>query len=239
MRWLLAELVVVVLGILVAFQFEEWRTGRIDRAEELAILRGIHADLEESLSDMDVARANWERNQNAVHALAAHLQSTDERSAQTIVHSFLQARTTTTWSTGAPTYFGLTTSNRLGIIQSDKLRALLYGHYEINLPFMKRYQENRYLLVTAMDDAIHTDFVNTVEGFGMDGALAVEASNASGNTLNFAVFQPIEDFPRDPKFVSLLGRFASRTSGQLTNAVRVAEDMRVLQDEIDEYILQR
>lgn len=44
-RWLFAELVVVVLGILIAFRVEEWRTNLSDRQQERAILENTFADL--------------------------------------------------------------------------------------------------------------------------------------------------------------------------------------------------
>ncbi|MEE4298263.1 MAG: hypothetical protein V2J24_02375 [Pseudomonadales bacterium] len=44
-RLLIAELVVVVLGILIAFRVEEWRDYRIDREEARASMEAIVEDL--------------------------------------------------------------------------------------------------------------------------------------------------------------------------------------------------
>ncbi len=52
-RWLLSELFVVVLGILVAFQVDEWRSERELQEQENAQLYALHADFTENVKRLE------------------------------------------------------------------------------------------------------------------------------------------------------------------------------------------
>lgn len=56
LRWLLAELMVVVLGILIAFQVDEWRTERLEGQAEEVALRGILEEFATNLENITAAK---------------------------------------------------------------------------------------------------------------------------------------------------------------------------------------
>ena len=73
-RWDLAgravgELLLIVVGILIAFQLEEWRAARQLAAEEAQVLQSIDADLERTLARIDTVRGFQGRTIEAKRAL--------------------------------------------------------------------------------------------------------------------------------------------------------------------------
>jgi hypothetical protein len=55
----LIELLIVILGILVALQVSNWNQGRLDRARADAYYVRLHAELAADLRSMDAAHAFW------------------------------------------------------------------------------------------------------------------------------------------------------------------------------------
>lgn len=53
LSWLFAELMVIVLGILIAIQVEEWRQYRQDRKHEKDVLASIQRDVDNILSQYE------------------------------------------------------------------------------------------------------------------------------------------------------------------------------------------
>lgn len=52
-RWLFAELSVIVLGVLIAFQVDEWRSERELREQEIAQLYALHDDFTENVKRLE------------------------------------------------------------------------------------------------------------------------------------------------------------------------------------------
>lgn len=65
------ELVLIIVGVLVALWIEEWRQARIDGATEIQYLERLVADLEEDVRDLgnQIKHTEW-RERNALNALA-------------------------------------------------------------------------------------------------------------------------------------------------------------------------
>ena len=71
-RFLAAELVIVVLGILIAFQVENWRESRAEREAEAVALAGLASDLS---ADLDLIARFVERSERRAAAMDGLLRS--------------------------------------------------------------------------------------------------------------------------------------------------------------------
>ena len=87
LRWLLAELTVVVLGILIAFQIEDFWTYLEEREEERISLQGTLIDLKEDAARL---RASTERRSSQVISIESFVQylQTDNKTAQTFAEHY-------------------------------------------------------------------------------------------------------------------------------------------------------
>ena len=82
MRWLFAELVVVVLGILIAFQVDNWNNLRIERSSERTALEQIILDIESDIERNSEALSQWQGQLNGVIRLRSSLSGPEPRSRE-------------------------------------------------------------------------------------------------------------------------------------------------------------
>ncbi|PCJ25755.1 MAG: hypothetical protein COA96_06935 [SAR86 cluster bacterium] len=235
-KLLAAELVVVILGILIALQVEEWRTNQTELQEGKIALQNILTDLDENQNSLRRNISGWEKDLQAIEELSSHIHSSNQRSAQVIAESIRNLLITSTWPTSSPTYTGLINSNRLHVIQSDSIRNRLYRYYEGDLPFMAGYQVARNEVRRGAHASLPTDLYNVIGDFEVENATVVRLKNAGGEDLNLAIFKPFSAFPRDPSFMSYLGRYGSRTAGLIVNGERIVGEIQILQEEIEDYL---
>lgn len=187
MRWLSAELVVIVLGISIAFQVEEWRSERAERRQERELLQSI-------LTDFDIASEAFNRylnrvddHMNATRALRNHLRRGDERSAEQLTQyvnglrgGYIWQATDATWQSSTPS-----------LISDEALRRQLISFHDGFMPFMLTqsivYQQRQTEFWNAIGDDFEREW-NEPEGDRQDGPYSVVVSS------------PLQDIPSNPNF---------------------------------------
>ncbi|MBL4572084.1 MAG: hypothetical protein JKY86_03300 [Gammaproteobacteria bacterium] len=235
-KWLIAELAVVILGILIALQVEEWRSNRAQQQEGIVALQNILDDLDENEDSLRANISTWERNLQATEDLSSLIHSNNQRTARVIAESFRDLMISSRWRTSSPTYTGLINSNRLHVIQSDSIRHSLYDYYEGSLPFMEGYQIATAEVRSSVQESSTSDSYNVVGDFEVENTTVVKLKNGAGKDLNLAIREPLSAFPRNPNFMSYLGRYGSRISGLIVNGTRVVEDIQYLEKQIEDYL---
>lgn len=125
------ELVVLVMGILLAFQIDRWGEQRRDRALEIEYLQRLKEDLQIEIGRMDDALEYAEARIAAVRLLehvAAQPQAAAEQPGE-----FARALETSAWlsfpQVDAFVYLELQTTGNLALIRSQSLRRELSNHY--------------------------------------------------------------------------------------------------------------
>jgi len=91
LRWLFAELVVIVLGILTAFQVNNWNSARIERAAEKTALEQLLVDIRSDNVKNARALRTWERQLAGVYQLREQLAGGEPRSREKISEAFQNA----------------------------------------------------------------------------------------------------------------------------------------------------
>lgn len=126
-RWLFAELVVVIGGVFIALWLEGWIDEREDRRQEVIVLQSLHREFEANRAELELQFANYERRLAAATAFlelgsaAAQLPSD---SAQVLWNWFLRGGT---FDPVTGTLDGLLATGRLDLIRNAELRARLAG----------------------------------------------------------------------------------------------------------------
>jgi hypothetical protein len=125
------DLLVVVVGILLALQVDNWAQGRSDRLLELVYLQHLKEDMEIERSRMEAAQDNAERRIEAARLLSQLLSAPDL--AADAPSRVPWAIETASWRSfpriNAYVYGELQNSGRLVLIRSDSLRRSLAEHY--------------------------------------------------------------------------------------------------------------
>ena len=139
----LVEFSLIVVGLLVALQIDNWNQGRKDRIDEGYYLNRILGDIDESIAenqkDIEFMRNKVESTLWVVDKLRfGRLKRSEE---ETFKHKFLEIQN---WKTGNfidSTIQELQSSGRMTIIQSRELREHL-GRFELFLESHQRAQRN-------------------------------------------------------------------------------------------------
>jgi hypothetical protein len=128
---LVLEIIVVILGILIAFQIDRWAEDRRDRQAEYDYLVRLKDDLQNEIQSMDTAIDQAESRIAAVLLLEEAL--TDPAVALERPSAVATAVETATWRSfpqiNAFIYSELQNTGNLSLIQSDSLRRELANHY--------------------------------------------------------------------------------------------------------------
>jgi hypothetical protein len=196
MRWLLAELAVVILGILIAFQIEEWRSLRSEREFIESNLKAILMELEDEYLDFQRALPSLNTQMLSASILSNELRNDSIRNESGIYENYRKVFSNYTWIPNSPTYDGLRESGRLYLIPDTGLIDQLFDYYEFG-DYVRRVfdslNSSRALLRNAslLDVRRHTSELDQSELFT--------------KPLEFELILPLEEIPRNPEFLSVLG----------------------------------
>ena len=140
-KYAIGEIILVVIGILIALQINTWNRQKEEHQLELKILKEIRTnlslDLEEIQEDIEImSDINL-----ACDALKTYVKSQDSISEV----FFLNAHTLRVTPHFDPNTsgYGLLVSKGIGIISNDSLRNDISLHYERLYSYYKRYEEER------------------------------------------------------------------------------------------------
>ena len=125
------EMVVVIFGILIAFQIDRWAEDRRDRETEHAYLVRLKDDLQGEIQNMDVAIRQAKSRLAAILLLEDALKN--PAVAQEKPDAVVTAVDKVTWRSfpqiNAFIYSELQNTGNLSLIQSESLRRELADHY--------------------------------------------------------------------------------------------------------------
>lgn len=168
-RWLLAELTIVVLGILIAFQVDEFRM-ELDLVEqERQALTGMLADLADDAGSLERSAAQRAEKLPPLRRLITLL--SDEATNQDDANEIFELEKSLigsirTFGPNITTFEKMQQSGQLSIIQDDQLYRQIIGYYQFNgiNPFVgpgNRWLESRDTIIRRIYGSLF--FVQTWE----------------------------------------------------------------------------
>ena len=152
LRYAIGEIFLVVIGILIALQVNNWNEARKDRIQERKFLNNLDAELKTDLYNISSAiSANQSRKERAEFLLKTkdHPQLAEDSSSH-FVQSIEYAGYTYNPLISNNTFEEIKSSGKLSLIRNDKLRAELQQYYSWSSDrgqynFIKQDIELRYL----------------------------------------------------------------------------------------------
>ena len=128
-QWLLSELVIIILGILIAFQVEEWRDYQNDREAEVALLQAFHIDLTKRMHVMDIYTSVKKQNIEAIETITELFRTKPEVTYTELIPHLEAAFRNYLINDSKARSMGMLESAKLDLILNKTLRMQLIDHY--------------------------------------------------------------------------------------------------------------
>lgn len=156
------EILLVVIGILIALQVNNWNEERIGRNQEVKILREIRNDLKSNYVEIEEIHLNIKQKLsdiNTVLSLIEDKQFAQEHDTLLYVYNGFGTGIFNSANTG----YQFLQSNGLGIIRHDSLRIWVTEMYEREFRNIHKREEIQFQLYeNIIDPFVHTN-LNLVE----------------------------------------------------------------------------
>jgi hypothetical protein len=125
----LGEIALVVIGILIALQINNWNEYRKDRIKEQAVLRQLKEEYQNNLNQLESKIAMRKILIKSSQNLLEHIENPEITKSDSILHDLTRGSYRPTFD---PIKNDLISSNKLSLIQNENLRKLL-SQWESNV----------------------------------------------------------------------------------------------------------
>ncbi len=122
LKYAIGEIILVVIGILIALQINNWNESRKDRISEQVILKQLKSEFNSNLKQLDEKIGIRDYMMNSAIQLLATIDNPSTRNIDSIE---MHLAKTIPYTTFDPILNDLATSGNLRLIKNDSLKALL------------------------------------------------------------------------------------------------------------------
>ncbi|MEP6390329.1 MAG: hypothetical protein ABJ056_10445 [Halioglobus sp.] len=221
LRWLLAELVVIVLGILIAFQVEEWRQERENRVLEAKAFEEVLSDLDSI--EMALLRASEITKESTLGAVSlVQLIQSREGSEKEFLESIGALNVYligVAKSTHA--YDGLLTSGRFAAVENPALTESMRFFFTLRKPWV--YSLN----------ASHVEHYNDLmDKISINIRTIPDEDFSSTLSSHDKISVPMNEFLKSPQVMDDLLGFVRRSEGLKELFQMLLDDIQELREDI-------
>ena len=230
------EIVLVVVGILIALQVNTWNQNRLDSKEEKQLLQAIHSKMTYNKFQVETGLKRYSEVINSSKKLikicAGELSSTSQEEVNYLIHN-LPKRFLVGNSNKTSIYDEMIGSGKLNLLQSEKLRSELTS-LKANMELLASYEDlqsnfvdnhlNPYLNTNSARIAI------TVKGYEADTSLYDSYFADSFSGLNVSNFTSANlNLLKDIRFVNLMTELIYHTTALLPIYNRIDKNISIIE----------
>jgi len=164
-KYAIGEILLVVIGILIALQINTWNTKRLDSFKEKAILKELHKEFLGNKIQFDSAKVIHHRSMKSLNAIIDAMPLTKEN-VFTLKDAFDHALSTFTFNPSSGVVNSLIASGNYELIKNDTLRNYLVTWNDVYQDFLEEelnHQKYRYEVVDPIS-AENTDVIMLRKG---------------------------------------------------------------------------
>ena len=144
LRYAIGEIFLVVIGILIALQVNNWNEQRKLKNEEIQFLKGFKSTLNQDLENENWMKKQYELTRESINILISSIEQ-DLPYNDSLSYHF--GRITQTWRIATNNeVFETLKSYNLNLISNEKLRYEIVGYYSYSDNYLK-YDVNRYFSI--------------------------------------------------------------------------------------------
>lgn len=236
------EIILVVAGILIALQVNNWNSGRLDKVEEKVILRSLLNEFNINFSELDIAMKNREKGLNGSKELLA-LMNTDISHLSTDYLDELigLSRYITTFEPKTGILEGIINSGRLDLIENVDLRNELASWTGALDDLQKVELDQSNIIINLYNPylsknlTIRNSNVKAIEVLFSDSKHVWEKWHPSVNTTHDLDYQKVFS---DPEFESLISNINVWRIGCYVRSenlhTKIKEIIALIENEIEE-----
>jgi len=184
LKYAIGEVVLVVIGILIAISINSWNENRISRNKEILLLKELNNEFKLNKIQLDTVLSRHLKSKKSVDYLVSRLpiQSMETENLDSLSFHLIKIGVTYTFNPSGGVINSLMSSSTIDIISNDELRQLIIGWNDVLLD----YQEEEIL---ARDNYIHylKSFEKKHFNWGGD-----EKSWLNDSRVDFSIFQSLE-----------------------------------------------
>jgi hypothetical protein len=136
----IGEILLVVIGILIALEVNNWNEARKSRIVEIELLKTIKIDLDRTLDDVTADYKNYLKSQESGNKFKLFILGED-LPEDSIIHHFNILNLDQHFFPNSIGYNVLKSSN-MNIISNDSLRMMITELYEVGFPRVKEFDES-------------------------------------------------------------------------------------------------
>ncbi|PCJ22481.1 MAG: hypothetical protein COA96_14220 [SAR86 cluster bacterium] len=225
-RWLLAELLVIVLGILIAFQVEEFRESIRNHDREQSILIGMLEDYEFNKSLLVRYQESLNCRIGSIISYRDYLSNSPSRTTEGIVDINAGCEDFY-WRPSYPSYQGWRDLGEPELISSNSIRRTFNDFHEGFTPFMVSYTGEYRIISNSLRQARYSDFE-----FNVTKSLDKENSFERATGLIY----PLSEIPRHLEFYERVSDFLIIALGMTSRTQEGVDRIEFLESEIQKHL---
>lgn len=242
-RYAIGEILLVVVGILIALQINNWNEGRKETVKETTILKQLQIEFQSNLQQLDEKIDVREKMMHAAMRLFYYIDHPEDRVIDSI-NAYLGR--TTVYTTYDPILNDLASSGSLRIIENDRLKQMLsfwsseivqvkedennwlFYRNEIYVPFLSKYCQLRTIRHEANKKNLLEDYLITKES--IRGVENLQRIGPSKHTVNIDQLMNHSEFEDHLERCHTINSFTNAQSQILRR--RIVDILDLLKSEI-------
>ncbi len=164
-KYAIGEILLVVIGILIALQINTWNTKRLDSLKEKAILKELHTEFLGNKIQFDSAKVIHKRSMKSLNTIIDSMPLTKEN-VFTLINAFDYALSTFTFNPSSGVTNSLIASGNYELIKNDTLRNYLVTWNDVYQDFLEEELNHQKYRYEVMDphSAENTDVIMLNKG---------------------------------------------------------------------------
>ena len=197
-RYAIGEIVLVVIGILMALQINTWNINRINSVKETEYLTGLKNDLEKQVSELDRVK-NFSNNiLNQAETVLANYNSNDSlKDIDSLNTKLSQLMYSSHYPDIRTTFNELNSTGHLSLIRSKKIRSHIIAFYQMSSKHRNSIEGNiKDVFYPHVFPVLNSSIIIQVKDYGYQVSKFNERNfeNKMRNQLKQDSFQPPTTF---------------------------------------------
>jgi len=172
LKYAIGEIVLVVIGILIALQINNWNNGELEKIEEQNLLSNLYSEFEQNLTILEYDISRIDKVYNAQNLLLEIIQSKNKHTQQQNLDSLLNVSLGhPTWNPSLMILDDIKNSGRLEVLTSHNLKQHLYKWNSFYTDYLEdiKASENAYVsLINYINDHGDVQLIYDKEAFLID-----------------------------------------------------------------------